>query len=57
MANIGSCVNREVHAQFWERAEVKCLRATRPKADIRSSGLLPREMTVRPHSAGRKSLV
>ena len=29
--NIGSRVNREVHARFWERAEVKFLRATRQK--------------------------
>jgi hypothetical protein len=28
--NIGSRVNREVHARFWERSEVKFLRATRP---------------------------
>jgi hypothetical protein len=27
--NIGSRVNREVHARFWERAAVKLLRATR----------------------------
>ena len=27
--NIGSRVNQEVHARFWERAEVKFLRATR----------------------------
>src|SRR5262249_34860543 len=27
--NIGSRVNREVHARFWERADVKFLRATR----------------------------
>ena len=27
--NIGSRVNREVHARFWERPEVKSLRATR----------------------------
>ena len=27
--NIGSRVNREVHARFWERAEVRFLRATR----------------------------
>jgi hypothetical protein len=27
--NIGSRVNREVHARFWERPEVKFLRATR----------------------------
>jgi hypothetical protein len=27
--NIGSRVNREVHARFWERAEVKLFRATR----------------------------
>jgi hypothetical protein len=27
--NIGSRVNREVHARFWERAEVKFLRTTR----------------------------
>jgi hypothetical protein len=32
--NIGSRVNREVHARFWERAEAKFLRATRPKSDI-----------------------
>ena len=27
--NIGSRVTREGHARFWERAEVKVLRATR----------------------------
>src|SRR5215510_9910333 len=27
--NIGSRMNREVHVRFWERAEVKFLRATR----------------------------
>src|SRR5262245_14578490 len=27
--NIGSRVNREVHARFWERPKVKVLRATR----------------------------
>src|SRR5215472_17285559 len=27
--NVGSRVNREVHARFWERAEVKLLCATR----------------------------
>jgi hypothetical protein len=27
--NIGSRVNREVHARFWERLGVKLLRATR----------------------------
>src|SRR5262249_15117371 len=27
--NIGSRVNRQVHARFWERPEVKVLRATR----------------------------
>ena len=27
--NIGSRVNREGHARFWERPEVKFLRATR----------------------------
>ena len=29
--NIGSRVNREIHARFWERVEVKFLRATRQK--------------------------
>jgi hypothetical protein len=28
-SNIGSRVNREGHARFWERPEVKFLRATR----------------------------
>src|SRR5436305_12956499 len=32
--NIGSRVNREVHARFWERAEVKFLRATRQTRQI-----------------------
>src|SRR5882762_2387982 len=47
--NIGSRVSREVHARFWERAEVKVLRATRHSrrfgfvpfrgvADMNSSG-------------------
>ena len=27
--NIGSRVNREVHARFWEQPEVKSLRLTR----------------------------
>src|SRR6266404_2258779 len=27
--NIGSRMNREVHVRFWERPEVKALRATR----------------------------
>ena len=31
--SIGSRVNREVHARFWERAEVKSPRATRPSRD------------------------
>ena len=34
--NIGSRVNREVHARFWERAEAKFLRATRQKLPRRS---------------------
>ena len=29
--NIGSRVNQEVHAQFWERPGVKLFRATRHK--------------------------
>ena len=29
--NIGSRMNREVHVRFWERPEVKALRATRQK--------------------------
>ena len=28
--NIGSRVNREVHARFWEHAEVKALRVNSP---------------------------
>jgi hypothetical protein len=32
--NIGSRVNREVHARFWERAKVKLLRATRHSLPI-----------------------
>src|SRR5260370_4742486 len=30
--NIGSRMNREVHVRFWERLEVKALRATRQNA-------------------------
>ena len=33
--NIGSRVNREVHARFWERPEVKFLRATRQQRMLR----------------------
>ena len=33
-SNIGSRVNREVHARFWERLEVKFLRATRPSRHL-----------------------
>ncbi len=32
--NIGSRMNREVHVRFWERAEVKFLRATRKSRRI-----------------------
>src|SRR2546430_10973760 len=32
--NIGSRMNREVHVRFWERAEVKFLRATRLDVQI-----------------------
>src|SRR5439155_23004106 len=42
--NIGSRVNREVHARFWERAEVKFLRATRqtrPRSHVRVAAALP----------------
>ena len=34
--NIGSRVTREGHARFWERPEVKFLRATRQKATFPS---------------------
>jgi 5-methyltetrahydropteroyltriglutamate--homocysteine methyltransferase len=37
--NIGSRVNREVHARFWERAEVKFLRATRHLLQLDSPDL------------------
>ena len=30
-------MNREVHARFWERAEVKFLRATRQSRPVRPS--------------------
>jgi hypothetical protein len=33
-SNIGSCVPREGHARFWERPEVKFLRATRQGAAV-----------------------
>ena len=33
--NIGSRVNREVHARFWERLGVKLLRATRQSLPMR----------------------
>jgi hypothetical protein len=32
-------MNREVHVRFWERLEVKALRATRQKRSDRRSGL------------------
>ena len=32
--NIGSRINREVHVRFWERAEVKFLRATRQNPNL-----------------------
>src|SRR5262245_5044510 len=32
--NIGSRMNREVHVRFWERAEVKFLRATRQPMSV-----------------------
>src|SRR5450631_4895455 len=32
--NIGSRMNREVHARFWERPEVRFLRATRQGRSI-----------------------
>jgi hypothetical protein len=35
--NIGSRVTREGHARFWERPEVKFLRATRQPATFRST--------------------
>jgi len=40
--NIGSRVNREVHARFWERPEVKFLRATRPIASFRGNAAIVR---------------
>jgi hypothetical protein len=36
--NIGSRVNREVHARFWERPEVRFLRATRQTRPSRAIG-------------------
>src|SRR5437763_16636893 len=47
--NIGSRVNREVHARFWERAEVKFLRATRHErrfCDVCRTSALPPILTV-----------
>src|SRR5450759_5936300 len=35
--NIGSRVNREVHARIWERPVVRCLRATRQSRHIQST--------------------
>src|SRR5947207_5135571 len=43
--NIGSRMNREVHVRFWERAEVKFLRATRHGMDD-AEGLEEREHDV-----------
>ena len=44
-SNIGSRMNREIHVRFWERAEVKFLRATRHfrrlVALVEESGLRP----------------
>jgi hypothetical protein len=42
--NIGSRVTREGHARFWERPEVKFLRATRqgsPFSDVRITSAFP----------------
>ena len=32
--NIGSRINREVHVRFWERAEVKFLRANSAQTEL-----------------------
>jgi hypothetical protein len=42
-------MNREVHVRFWERAEVKYLRATRQTrsfADVRAMSAFPPEAVV-----------
>src|SRR5207244_261974 len=44
--NIGSRVNREVHARFWERAEVKFLRATRQNENQDGVGDILQEQAV-----------
>src|SRR5467141_3353044 len=51
--NIGSRMNREVHIRFWERLEVKLLRATRQRRRYR-----PRSRRVRSHpDSGRAEQV
>src|SRR5712691_5403333 len=48
--NIGSRMNREVHVRFWERPEVKVLRATRQSRTFQPrrsmSGLPPKAEAV-----------
>src|SRR5262245_55857947 len=52
--NIGSRVTREGHARFWERLEVKFLRATQHPRPRRSKPH-DRECLLRPESDRRKS--
>jgi hypothetical protein len=58
-SNIGSRVNREVHARFWERAEVQFFRATRQFAASRQAAALIDEAESAPKRgrAGAKILL
>src|SRR5258707_2493249 len=53
--NIGSRMNREVHVRFWERLEVKLLRATRHEDTRRPRDPRDRSSSVTGPRCGRRS--
>src|SRR5215467_8012895 len=52
--NIGSRMNREVHVRFWERLEVKLLRATRQNA---KNSLRVNDFRSSPKNGGHRDVV